>query len=59
MNEDGAEVAYGDAPVDYSTDVLRDEAVDFIQAHASAPVREEDALLLAKHCAVVVTAVGD
>ena len=29
------------------------------KTNASAPVRDEDAELLAKHCAVVVTAVGD
>jgi len=36
------------------TDVVR-----VAKTNASAPVADEDALLLAKRCAVVVTAVGD
>jgi len=35
------------------------EVVRAAKTNASAPVREEDAELLAKRCAVVVTAVGD
>jgi hypothetical protein len=35
------------------------EVVRVAKTNASAPVSEEDAELLAKHCAVVVTAVGD
>lgn len=35
------------------------EIVRVAKTNASAPVREEDADLLAKRCAVVVTAVGD
>jgi hypothetical protein len=29
------------------------------KTNASAPVAEEDAALLAKHCAAVITAIGD
>ena len=35
------------------------EVVRVAKTNASAPVTDEDAELLAKHCAVVVTAVGD
>ena len=40
----------------------RDGIADVLRVsktNASAPVAEEDAALLAKHCAVVVTAIGD
>ena len=35
------------------------DIVRVAKTNASAPVSDEDAELLAKHCAVVVTAVGD
>ena len=35
------------------------DVVRVAKTNASAPVSEEDAELLAKHCAVVVTAIGD
>ena len=35
------------------------EALRVAKTNASAPVPEEDADLLAKHCAAVVTAIGD
>jgi hypothetical protein len=35
------------------------EVLRVAKANASAPVSEEDAELLAKHCAAVVTAIGD
>jgi cysteine-rich repeat protein len=37
LSEDGVLVAYGDAAGDYATDVLRDQALDFIRASASEP----------------------
>ena len=35
------------------------EILRVAKSNASAPVPEEDAELLAKHCAAVVTAIGD
>jgi len=35
------------------------EVLRVAKDNASAPVRDEDAELLAKHCAAVVTAIGD
>jgi N-acetylglucosamine-6-sulfatase len=37
LNENGALVIYGSAPADYSTDVLRDKALDFIDRNRSDP----------------------
>jgi hypothetical protein len=35
------------------------EVVRVSKTNASAPVAEEDAMLLAKHCVAVITAIGD
>jgi arylsulfatase A-like enzyme len=37
LNENGVIVSYGDRPEDYSTDVLRDDALRFIDENADAP----------------------
>jgi arylsulfatase A-like enzyme len=38
LSVDGPKVAYGNAPADYSTDVLRDQALAFLDAHPGEPV---------------------
>ncbi len=37
LNENGTEVAYGGLPFDYSTDVLRDHAVNFVRSNSNQP----------------------
>jgi len=54
----------GMALLDRIAEILRErhgigEVVRVAKTNASAPVREEDAELLAKRCAAVVTAIGD